>query len=330
MAQTPINNIHGLQIQAGVLGRRVGHAFEDTITQKINSFAYPFKPHPCSGSHVYTGDPAALLLSYIGHRECIHKIRNATALSTGALATTEDGRKFLLFNGSSISRCKSDLIITLEDGNGEILNVGVSIKQCNNESPTNAQLYFTTARGFASLLKVNRIAVSKTAITALQQFCGDVGFRPLDHAAGLMNRVVDPRRFFWEEIDSKGRAEWERIFREKQDKVSKLLFQKAYPGDPLPPEYLLHKTRKAPSWPKTEVAIYSIDEIVTLSGLYQGFATKPYSVKKGSHRDPAGITHLAPRFGVIQMQRGGQKQHPDQLQFNLAARYFYKFNNFLA
>lgn len=33
--------------------------------------------------------------------------------------------------------------------------------------------------------------------------------------------------------------------------------------------------------------------------------------------------HKAPKFGVVQMQRGGQKQHPTQLQFNLKAGYFY-------
>lgn len=324
MALKPIDNVHALQIQAGVLGRRAGHAFEDTITQKINSFAYPFKPHSHAGVHVYTGDPAALLLSYIGHREGIHIIRGASALSTGALATSEDGKKCLSINGSSISRCKSDLVITLEGDNGKSLSVGVSTKQCNNKSPTNAQLYFTTARGFANLLQVNGIAVTETAITALRQFCGDAGFRPLDHADKLKNRVVDPRRYFWEEIDSKGRVEWESIFRKKQDEVSRLLFQKAYLDDPFIPEYLLHKTKKASSWPETEVAIYSIDELITLSRTYQGFTTKAYSVKKGSHKDPAGITHLAPRFGVIQMQRGGQKQHPDQLQFNLEAGYFYK------
>jgi len=73
-----------------------------------------------------------------------------------------------------------------------------------------------------------------------------------------------------------------------------------------------------------EVAIYHIDEILTLSKNYQGFKLKEYSVKKGSYKDPAGCTHLAPRFGIIQMQRGGQQQHPDQLQFNLEAGYFYK------
>lgn len=324
MALQPIDDAHALQIQAGVLGRRTGHAFEDTVTQMINSYSYPFEPHTLSGTHVYTGDPAALLLSFIGHREGIPAIRSATAISTGALATSEDGRKCLSINGSTISRCKSDLVITIEAVNGKRLSVGVSTKQCSNISPTNAQLYFTTARGFVRLLQDNRISVSETAITALRQFCGDAGFRPLDHADQLTNRVVDPRRYFWEEIDSEGRTEWESIFRERQDDVSRLLFQKAYLDDPFIPGYLLHKTKRALTWAETEVAIYSIDELITLSKRYQGFATKSYSVKKGTYKDPTGITHLAPRFGVIQMQRGGQKQHPDQLQFNLEAGYFYK------
>jgi hypothetical protein len=324
MALIPIDNVHALQIQAGVLGRKAGHVFEDTITQTINSFSYPFEPDVDDGKHVVTGDPAALLLSYIGKRGGIGRIRRAIALSTGALATSEEGKKCLSINGSSISRCKSDLVITLDGSNGKTLTVGVSTKQCNNTSPTNAQLYFTTARGFANLLQMNGIDVSETAITALRQFCGDPGFRPLDKPAALKGRRVDPRRYFWEEIDAFGRAEWESLFTTKQDEISRLLFQKAYLNDPFIPEYLLHKTKKTRSWNSTEVAIYSIDELIKLSRAYQGFETRPYSVKKGSYKDPVGVTHLAPRFGVIQMQRGGQKQHPDQLQFNLEAGYFYK------
>jgi hypothetical protein len=324
MALNPIDNAHALQIQAGVLGRKAGHAFEDTITQRINSFAYPFEVSVNDARHVFAGDPAALLLSYIGRREGISQIRCAIALSTGALATSEDGKRCLSINGSSVSRCKSDLVITLESSSGETLTVGVSTKQCNNKSPTNAQLYFTTARGFANLLQENGINVSAHAITALRQFCGDSGYRPLDNQKDMLARQIDPRRYFWEEIDGTGRAEWELLFADKQDEISRLLFQKAYLDDPFIPEYLLHKTKKATAWDNTEVAIYSIDELITLSLKYQGLATKPYSVKKGTHKDPLGVTHLAPRFGIIQMQRGGQKQHPDQLQFNLEAGYFYK------
>lgn len=324
MALTPIDNAHALQIQAGALGRRAGHAFEDTIAQRINSFAYPIDIPVQDEQHVLTGDPAALLLSYIGRHEGISRLRRAIALSTGALATSEDGKKCLLINGSSVSRCKSDLVITLEGNSGKTLRVGVSTKQCNNKKPTNAQLYFTTAIGFASLLQANGIDVSENAIAALRQFCGDPGHCPLDNPANIQARQVDPRRYFWEEIDGAARAEWESLFTEKQDEISRLLFQKAYLGDPFIPKYLLHKTTKAPNWSNTEVAIYSIDELINLSRAYQGFTTKPYSVRKGSYRDPVGITHLAPRFGVIQMQRGGQKQHPNQLQFNLEAGYFYK------
>src|SRR5690606_7022252 len=106
-----------------------------------------------------------------------------------------------------------------------------------------------------------------------RQFCGDPGFRPLDEPAKLKNRLFDNRRFFWEEIDKEGREEWEVIFSQCQDDVSRLLFQKAYLDDPLSPEYLLHKTKATDGWDNTEVAIYSINEIISLSKNYRGFYT---------------------------------------------------------
>lgn len=322
MALTPNDNIHALQIQAGALGRKAGHAFEDKITEELNGLCCPIRVQELS-SHVLVGDPALLLLHYIAKKEGLGEIQTISALSTGALATSEEGKRFLNIEGKSVSRCKSDLIITIEDPNTRI-TVGVSTKQCNNKTPTNAQLYFTTALGFSRLLINNGIPVSDTAINALRQFCGDAGFRPLDEPDKLKNRLFDNRRFFWEEINKEGREEWEAIFSQRQDDVSRLLFQKAYLDDPFSPEYLLHKTKASDSWDDTEVAIYSINEIINLSKNYRGFYTKPYSVKKGSFKDPVGVQHLAPRFGIIQMQRGGQKQHPTQLQFNLEAGYFYK------
>jgi hypothetical protein len=324
MALAPLDEIHALQIQAGALGRKAGHTFEATITQAINQFAFPASVACDPDRHVFTGNPAELLLSYIGRRLRIDRVMRATAISTGALATSEEGKQWLSINGASVSRCKSDLVITLYGPSGASWTIGVSTKQCNNRTPTNAQLYFTTARGFAALLKSNRIPVSSRAIDALRQFCGDVGFRPLDDPASLKGRLVDPRRYFWEEIDGRGRNEWQRILAVHQDKISGLLLQKAYLDDPFVPEYVLHKTKRAPTWANTEAAIYSIDELVAMSRTYQGFTTKPYSVHKGSYKDPPGVTHLAPRFGIIQMQRGGQKQHPEQLQFNLETGYFYK------
>lgn len=324
MALKPLDEIHALQIQAGTLGRRAGHIFEDTIAQRINEFEYPFKISSPGSGHVFQGDPATLLLQYIGTRQNISDITTASALSTGALATSEKGKQWLSINGANISRCKSDILVTISTDNKQNITIGVSTKQCNNSNPTNAQLYFTTARGFSNLLQSNGIAVSGNAIRALRQFCGDQGFRPSDNPAQLADRRADPRRYFWEEIDAGGREEWERILANYQDEISRLLLRKAYIDDPFVPEYLLHKTKRAESWLSIESAIYSIDELVARSRAYQGFTTKPYSIRKGSYKDPVGTTHLAPRFGIIQMQRGGQQQHPEQLQFNLEAGYFYR------
>lgn len=324
MALDPVNEIHALQIQAGILGRKSGHAFEDRIASVINAFKYPLSIDDPIDAHLGVGDPGDLLLRYIATASGKAIIKHAAAISTGALATSEEGKKWLLVNGANINRCKSDLVINFVFSNGEVRTVGVSTKQCGNRSPTNAQLYFTTARGFAKLLKDNGIAVSDVAVEGLRQFCGDPGYRPLDDPELFKDRRVDPRRFFWEELPRKARAEWEQLFRTKQDEITKLLLQKAYIDDRFVPEFLIHKTKFAPQWNKTEVAIYSIEQLVRLSRSYQGFSVREYSVRKGTYKDPVGITHLAPRFGVVQMQRGGQKQHPDQLQFNLEAGYFYK------
>ena len=327
MALTPIDEIHALQIQAGTLGRKAGHAFEDRISQSINNIPYPVRfDHPLN-QHIVTGDPAHMILHYICSIHQNNGVSQATALSTGALATSEKGREWLQVNGVTVRRCKSDLIVTVKllDYREE-MTIGISTKQCNTKNPTNAQLYFTTANGFSVLLRSNGINVSETAIHALRQFCGDRGYRPLDVKDTLENRQSDPRRYFWEEINADGRSEWEQILNTEQDSITKLLMQKAYLDDPFSPELLLHKTKRAETWGTTEVAIYSIDELIQHSREYGGFSLKPYSVRKGSYKDPIGVKHLAPRFGIVQMQRGGQAQHPEQLQFNLEAGYFYKIS----
>lgn len=324
MALTPIDEIHALQIQAGTLGRKTGHLFEDAICEKINSVSYPFSAPKLEGRNVFTGDPARLVLSYIARHIGEDILLSAIALSTGALATSEDGKNWLQINGADVRRCKSDIVLTLTLSKGRTQTFGISTKQCNNSNPTNAQLYFSTARGFVKLLRENGIAISDGALEALRRFCGDAGFRPSDSLTQQALRVVDPRRYFWEELPDPYRSEWESVLSVHQNAITRLLLQKAYLNDPFIPDFLIHKTRKATQWSNTEVAIYSIDELVCLSKTYQGFATRSYSVRKGSYRDPAGISHLAPRFGVVQMQRGGQAQHPEQLQFNLEAGYFYR------
>jgi len=320
MALTPTDQTHALQIQAGTEGRRKGHKFELELANKINTI----QTIPLRGdqlNYLFRGSEAETLI-----RKCLHFIGwdncdSVEAIALGAIATAEEGKKWLRIQGVEVRACKNDILITLSKGD-ETKSIGVSVKQCDNKNPTNAQLYFTTATAFVNLLRSNNIGVSDTALNALKQFCGDNGYRPLDDAT-YVNRKVDPRRFFWEEIEPKGKKELEDILIKDQDSITRLLFQKAYLNDPFIPELLLHKTRKKEEGMKQEYALYSIDELVMLSGKSSRFNTRLYRVAKGSYVDPIGIQHEAPRFGIVQMQRGGQAQHPTQLQFNLKAGYFY-------
>lgn len=325
MALKPENQQHALQIQAGIFGRKAGHEFEKNLTAKLNSLPMPFKVGnlPNFNQHLFMEKPEIAIINYISLREKIFELEKITALSTGVLATSEDGKRWLRINDIEVGRSKSDVILTLKTKIKEI-TVGISTKQCNKKSPTNAQIFFGTAFSFCKMLRENGIAVSQFGENALRQFCGDKNFCPLDFPEKLIGRTSDPRRFFWEEIEPRGKDELEKIFTKNQIKITRLLLQKAYFDDSFAPNYVLHKTKKADNWEQTEVAIYSIEELIKLSKDYKGFHFKPYSVRKGKFRDVEGVTHLAPRFGIIQMQRGGQKQHPTQLQFNLEAGYFYK------
>lgn len=323
MALTPIDSKHALQIQAGIAGRNAGHNFETRLAETINELHCPIFQHPLP-QHLISGSPEVSIikkaLKVLGWESC----QMVEAIALGSLATAEEGKKWLEVNGMRVKACKSDILLTLYNEHLKIREtVGVSVKQCSNKTPTNAQLYFTTARAFCELLRKNSIPVSETAVMALRQFCGDNGFSPKDNPEVLFGRVSDPRRYFWEEIDEQGRIELEKILTERQSEITRLLLQKAYINDPFAPELLLHLTKKMPLNQPQEFALYTIDELIGLSCKYGGFSKKKYSVRKGSYKDPVGVQHDAPRFGIVQMQRGGQAQHPEQLQFNLQAGYFY-------
>lgn len=226
MALMPIDEIHALQIQAGTVGRTTGHKFESSLADAINVFKYPMTISRPEGEHVFQGDPAAMLVRYVASHFNVTRLEQASAISTGALATSEAGKTWLNVNGVSVSRCKSDLILTLHLTGLPSITVGVSTKQCNNIRPTNAQLYFTTARGFVNLLRDNGILVTDGALTSLRQFCGDSGFRPSDAPQILEVRESDPRRYFWEEIYAVGLDEWQSIFSENQNEITRLLFSR--------------------------------------------------------------------------------------------------------
>lgn len=323
MALEPDNERHAAQIEAGTTGRKRGHSFESLVADGINRIPMPFSREPVSTGCLFKGDPANALLNFLLNELDIPRVVSVNAISAGALATAEEGAKKLIVNRVEVRRCKSDVILTLEAG-GKAVTKGVSVKQCSNKNPTNAQLYFSTAVAFCQLLRRNKIQVSDSSVEAMRMFCGDADFRPLDNPTALRGRRCDPNRWFWEELPAAARKELEDVFTKQQDAITRLLLQKAYLEDPFAPEFLVHQTRGVTKGNEIEVAIFSIDEFIRLSREYAGFHTRPYRIKKGSHKDPPDIEHLAPRFGVVQFQRGGQKQHPTQLQFNLKAGYFYK------
>lgn len=309
------------QIDAGAKGRKRGHSYENELASKINATPMPYYKSQSIDKVLYKGSPVKILidkiLDYLNWDSC-DKIE---AYATGKLATSENGDKEILIEGKSITSAKSDVILVLYNS-GEKKVIGVSVKQCNNKTPTNAQVFFSTATAFYNLVVNNGMPLSEKAHKAMRQFCGDKGYRPKDDF-NCSGRVSTPERYFWEEIDAKGKAEWETLFKTHQDEVTRLLLQKAYLNDPFPPEIILHKTKRACSFDNQEIAVFTMDEFVELSRRYSPFTYSYYRVKKGSHKEPKGVSHQAPRFGVIQMQRAGNRQHPTQLQFNLKAGYFY-------
>jgi hypothetical protein len=323
MALQPRDAIHAAQIEAGIKGRKGGHTFEDDLTKGINALPKPFVPNPAEEGRVYRGDIAPHLMSVILNHLKLASAEEIAAFSVGSLATAEEGKKWLIVNGIEVRRCKSDLIVTLTSG-GQVLTKGVSVKQCNNSCPTNAQLYCTGARGFCEMLVKNGIPVTPKAVEALRMFAGDTGFQPSDSEETMRVRETDPRHYFWEELPDEGKRDLEHIFTAYQDQITRLLLQKAYAGDHFTPDYLLHKTKAVKAGEPLEAAIYSIDELIALSRKFGPFNKVPYHVKKGSYKDPEGVMHEAPRFGIVQFQRLGNQQNPTELQFNLKAGYFYK------
>lgn len=321
MALKPRDKVHEAQIEAGTVGRRRGHRFERELAEKLRGL----NPLPTNvlrtapEGHLVTGVPEIELLRYIIHAKSMKRVERVEAWWLGGLATTGQGDT-LLVNGKPITGSKSDIVIKLHDG-GSSHTLGVSVKTCNKATPTNDQLYFTTASAFCKLLRRNGLDVTASAEQAMKMFCGDEGYRPIDAQPPPKGRLADPGRWFWEELPSAGRKALESLLKEKQDDVTRILLQKAYPDDPFPPAYVLHQTVCFSDRNRCPMALFSIDELVALSRACGGFELREYRVRKGRFKhDPS--THLAPRFGFVQFQRGGQKQHPTQLQFNLKAGYF--------
>jgi hypothetical protein len=326
MALIPDNEKHAKQIKAGTTGRNRGHSFEGWVTNQINSL-HDYSIVESDGSrknHIVTGHPAIELLKYIIKTKAYKNIVSIKAWWVGALATGGVGDVLYDENGNEVRKCKSDIVIQITHASGVSVE-GVSVKTCSKSSPTNAQLFFTTAEAFCKLLSDNGLKVDREAVVAMKMFCGDLGVRPKD--SGNMNeRKSDPDRWYWEELPEGGREKLEVLLTNYQDQITQLLLQKAYKLDPYPPQFVMHQTKKFEEIENCEVAFFEMSELLHLSRKYSGFKTVPYRINKGRFKGDRN-EHLAPRFGIVQFQRGGQKQHPTQLQFNLQAGYFYKILN---
>ena len=324
MALKPKDSQHALQILAGIKGRKRGHEFEFELANLINNSAQKTdSSNEITG--VFRGIPEVALIKKCLNVLDLSSYDRVEAIPLGALATSENGKNWLNVNNIEVKASKSDILLNFHKDN-ELRTIGVSVKQCLAAKPTNAQLFLSTARAFCQLLRRNGIDITEHGEIAMSQFCGVDGHRPMDNPDVMKTRKSNPVRYYWEEINSKGLEEWESIFSNKQDEITRLLLQKAYLDDPFSPEVIIQKTKKIINGPE-EFAIYSIEELIKKSRLYSPFfkTLKTEVSKSKSYNVPQGVQHECPKFGIVQFQRFGNKQNATQLQFNLKAGYFYDF-----
>lgn len=322
MALEPKNAQHAIQILAGINGRKRGHEFEFELTKIINNNSQKIDSSD-EITGVFRGSPEVALI-----KKCLIILNlinydRIEAIPLGALATSENGKGWLKVNNIEVKASKSDILLNVYK-NKQLKTIGVSVKQCLSAKPTNAQLFLSTAKAFCELLRRNKIYVSKNAEIGMSQFCGAEGYRPIDNPDVMKTRKSNPLRYYWEEINPEGLKEWELIFTNEQDNITRLLLQKAYLDDPFSPEIIIQKTRKLANKPE-EFAIFSIEELIEKSRNYATFfkTLKTEVSKSKSYVVPKDVRHECPKFGIVQFQRFGNKQNATQLQFNLKAGYFY-------
>jgi hypothetical protein len=230
MSLTPTSNKHKIQIQAGKDGRDRGHKFEESVAKAINDFGeYTDLRRINIESIIYQGNPGIILLEYLLSTLGIPNdtIDRIQAFWLGGLATSNTGDTLLDQNGSKIKASKSDIVIKIYFKNSPSRMFGSSVKACNQTTPTNDQLFFTTASAFCELLRRNGLVVSKEAEEGLKMFCGDKGYRPIDGNIPS-ERKSDPERWFWEELPTASRSELEKLITRKQDEITDILLRKAY------------------------------------------------------------------------------------------------------
>lgn len=126
MAQDPLSDAHGKQIQAGIVGRQKGHKFEATLATEINKLNGTIFLPSENTSHLLTGNPAFNLLQYIANNRIL-KIVSVKASWLGGLATSGYGDILMDANGNPITKSKSDVLLELKTPE-TTERIGLSVK----------------------------------------------------------------------------------------------------------------------------------------------------------------------------------------------------------
>jgi hypothetical protein len=260
MALKPRDKKHGAQIQAGITGRLKGHSFESVLSKTIDGCGRGIcAPSVKKEGHLYVGDPAILLVSYILQHLRLKRVDSVKAYWLGGRATSGEGDAVPGISADRLKGSKSDVLIEVVN-KGKTKRIGVSVKSCSKRAATNAQLYCTTASGLCKLFRKNKIPVSKHFEIGLKRFCGDIGHRPLDSlGAKLKKRKSHPERWFFEELPKKSKAAITKVFTKYQNEITRALLQHAYDNDPFPPQYVLHQRSRRTSRKKNSHRSFSYE-----------------------------------------------------------------------
>jgi len=106
-----------------------------------------------------------------------------------------------------------------------------------------------------------------------------------------------------------------------------LVMQKAnaYKTDIFKPTYILHECIEHEDINHCLMAVMSMNEFANYSRAFDGFGLKGQMVKKGKYKGIDLAEHQYPHVGFLQFQPIGNKQNFSELQFNLKASYYKKF-----
>jgi hypothetical protein len=166
------------------------HAAQKSLSEQVNAIGAGSHAVRIPVGHHADGSPAVALLNYVATARGAKQVLAAECAWLGGLATGGGGSRSVSFIDGDVRRSKSDVVVRIKTERGTFVD-GVSVKTCAKSSPTNAQVYFTTAEAFCARLESAGISVSSVARDSLRMFCGDTGFRPRDLGARTSSPDLD-------------------------------------------------------------------------------------------------------------------------------------------